>query len=242
MARYRTVIISLLFLLVVACILLWRFLIGPCYMLTAIQHGNVQKVALLTHIGINPNSDAFFIGGFMHCAAARGQVQVMAKLQELGANVNRLDEYGATPAHVAVISGQVSSLRWLLAHGADPSIKNRNGYTVAEYITNQLGMAESLRGELLSVAKAASNHNKMTGGHARNLSDIHFSADLTQEQVVTIWGQPDGYRGFGIAYFEYTLNSGQEVWITYLPDSSHRLNWALLFPVGGGKPKTLFAR
>ena len=131
-------------------------------MLTAIQHGNVQKVAFLAHIGINPNSDALLIGGFIHCAAARGQVQVMAKLQELGANVNRLDEYGATPAHVAVICGQVSSLSWLLAHGANPSIKNRDGYTVPECITNQMGMAESLRNELLSVVKAAPNQNSGT--------------------------------------------------------------------------------
>jgi hypothetical protein len=79
-------------------------------------------------------------------------------------------------------------------------------------------------------------------GHERNLSDIRFTADLTQEQVVTIWGQPDGYRGSGIAYVEYTLKDGQEVWMTFLLGSPHRLNWALLFPVGGGKPKTLFAR
>lgn len=124
-------------------------------MLSAIERGNARRIGLLGHLGVNPNSDVLMIGGLMQCAAAAGQVGAMAKLQELGADVNRLDEYGATPAHVAVWGDQVQALRWLLAHGADPSITNRDGFTVTEYVTNQIGMSESQKAELLSVLKVA---------------------------------------------------------------------------------------
>jgi hypothetical protein len=49
----------------------------------------------------------------------------------------------------------------------------------------------------------------------RRLNDLKFSADLTQEQVEAVWGAPDGHRGSGIDYFEYTLDDGSEVWLAY---------------------------
>jgi hypothetical protein len=150
---------SVLFSLIAAVLfgLLWRFWFGPHYMLDAIHSGDVRKVALLTHLGMRPNSDLWLIGGIMQCAAASGQTQVMAKLLELGANVNRVDGCGRTPADAAVVIGQTNSLRWLLAHGADPSIKNRDGYTVAELITNS-GYEASLQAALLAALNTLSNN------------------------------------------------------------------------------------
>jgi hypothetical protein len=77
--------------------------------------------------------------------------------------------------------------------------------------------------------------------HGRKLSDIHFSANLTQEQVVTIWGQPDGDRGSGIAYVEYTLEDGQEVLLAFLPEPPYSLQMAMLFSPHTGQRKTLFS-
>jgi hypothetical protein len=161
--KYRIAIIILAVFLVLLCGLLWRFLIGPSWMLDATEHDDVQKIALYARLGISPDSDLFFIGGFMHCAAAGGKVPAMAKLLELGANVNRLDEYGATPAHAAAFGDQAAALRWLLAHGADPSIKDRDGYNVAEYIINHLD--ESQRPGMIAILEEASNQHGGTNAN-----------------------------------------------------------------------------
>lgn len=153
--RFLPVIVTVLLVLLLFCGLLWHFVIGPNCMLSAIERGDVRRIGLLGHLGVNPNSDVWMVGGLMHCASEAGKVGAMAKLQELGANVNRLDGYGGTPADAAVEGDQVRALRWLLAHGADPTITNRDGYTVAEYITNQIGMSEAQKKEFLSLVKAA---------------------------------------------------------------------------------------
>ena len=122
----------------------------------------MQKAALLTYLGVHPDDDIFLVGGLMHCAAANGNTQAMAKLLELGANLNRLDDNGATPAYAAVFGRQIDSLRWLLAHGANPSIKDRNGLSLAEYVTNHVSEPE--QEEFLSVIRAASDHQDRASG------------------------------------------------------------------------------
>ena len=149
---------------VVACVLLalaagllWRFAFAPGRMLAAIQRGDLHKIGIFAHLGIRPDSDAFLVGGFMQCAAASGQTQAMAKLQDLGGSVNRLDGYGVTPVHVAVRFHRIESLRWLLAHGADPSIRDRNGRTAADYVSSEV--PEQQREEFDSALKQTSNQH-----------------------------------------------------------------------------------
>lgn len=91
----------------------------------------------------------------MQCAAAKGGTQGMANLLLLGANVNRIDGMGGTPAHAAVSGHQIESLRWLLAHGADPSIRDRHGLTLLECVTNTVSGPE--QEEFLSAVTAAPN-------------------------------------------------------------------------------------
>jgi hypothetical protein len=98
---------------------------------------------------VNPNGDVFLIGGLMHCAAADGQTEIMGILQNWGGDVNGIDGWGGTPAHAAVKCKQLKSLRWLLAHGADPSITNRHGLSVGQFVTNEITGPESE--EFLSV-------------------------------------------------------------------------------------------
>jgi ankyrin repeat protein len=122
----------------------------------------MRKAALLNHLGVHPDSDIFLVGGLMQCAAAKGETQVMAKLVELGANPNRLDGTGSTPAHAAVFGCQVESLRWLLAHGADPSVRDRDGRTVAEYVTNHV--PEPKQEQFLLLLKTTSNQQGGANG------------------------------------------------------------------------------
>ncbi len=147
---------------VVACLLLalaaglvWRFSAGPGRMVAAIQRGDLEKISTIAHLGIRPDSDAFLVGGFMHCAAASGQTQAMAKLQDLGASVNRLDGYGVAPVHVAVRHHQIESLRWLLAHGADPSLRDRDGRKAADYVSSDV--PEQQREDFVAAFKQTSN-------------------------------------------------------------------------------------
>jgi hypothetical protein len=134
---------------------MWRFVVGPARMVAVIQRGDAKKVGIFARLGIRADSDAFLVGGFMHCAAADGQTPVMAQLQDLGANVNRLDGYGVTPVHAAVRFHRIESLRWLIAHGADPSIRDRDGRTAADYVSTDV--PEQQREDFVSALKQTSN-------------------------------------------------------------------------------------
>jgi hypothetical protein len=78
--------------------------------------------------------------------------------------------------------------------------------------------------------------------HARKLSDIKFTADMTKDQVAAVWGEPDGKRGFGIAYVEYTLEDGQEVWIQFMLEAPYRLLAAIIVSPQTGQHKILFEK
>jgi hypothetical protein len=62
----------------------------------------------------------------------------------------------------------------------------------------------------------------------RRLNDLKFASNLTLEQVQTVWGKPDGHRGFGVPYIEYNLDNGREVWLHFALDPPHTLRGALL--------------
>jgi len=65
--------------------------------------------------------------------------------------VNRLDGYGVTPVHVAVRAQNIDSLRWLLSHGADPTIRDRDGRTAADYVSTDV--PERQREDFVSALK-----------------------------------------------------------------------------------------
>lgn len=155
MMRRPSIVAVACLLLVIAAGIVWRYVVGPPRMIAAIQRGDVQKIGIFVRCGIRPNSDAFLVGGFMHCAAASGQTEAMAKLQDLGASGNRIDGYGVTPLDVAVHSRQIESFRWLLAHGADASIRDRDGRTVAEYVA--VDVPEQQREDFVSALNQTSN-------------------------------------------------------------------------------------
>jgi hypothetical protein len=74
----------------------------------------------------------------------------------------------------------------------------------------------------------------------RKLSDIKFTANLTYQQVVAIWGRPDTFGGSGINYFVYQLNDGEQVWMQFLPKPPYCLNAAILVSPRTGQHKTIF--
>jgi len=76
----------------------------------------------------------------------------------------------------------------------------------------------------------------------RRLDDIKFTDQLTESELFAIWGQPDGTRGSGLPYWEYTLPDGREVWVTFFETPPYRLNVALVGLPGSGKVEQLFPR
>jgi hypothetical protein len=126
-------------------VLYWHSRLGPELMLRAIKRGDVQTITSLANTGISPDSDVVLVGGLMHCAAASGQIDSMARLHDLGASLNRVDGYGATPLHVAIQARKIESLKWLIAHGADASIHDREGRTVAGYIQTEIPVQQQRR-------------------------------------------------------------------------------------------------
>jgi hypothetical protein len=60
----------------------------------------------------------------------------------------------------------------------------------------------------------------------RRFNDIKLSTDLTEQQVLSVWGQPDRRPGSGHDYKAYTLEDGHELHLLYFHDG--RLMGALL--------------
>ncbi|HAU28899.1 MAG TPA: hypothetical protein DCW68_02160 [Rhodospirillaceae bacterium] len=91
----------------------------------------------------------------MHEAAARNDVLELEKLLAEGADINgRSSVVGNTPLHVAAVERKSKAIDFLLAHGADTSLRNTLGMTAAEYAKNE-GLA-------LAKAKTVAGNNKLS--------------------------------------------------------------------------------
>src|SRR5262249_53278517 len=62
----------------------------------------------------------------------------------------------------------------------------------------------------------------------RKLSDINVSADLTEGQVIALWGPPEAHVGFAIDYRVYFLEDGRELSLEFKAREPHRLLRALI--------------
>ena len=71
-------------------------------------------------------------GTAMHTAAAKCTVGAVHALALHGADLNCISFVGQTPLHQAVIGRSVWAVVYLLAAGADPNIKDREGKTAAQ--------------------------------------------------------------------------------------------------------------
>jgi hypothetical protein len=74
----------------------------------------------------------------------------------------------------------------------------------------------------------------------RGLTEIKITSELTEDEVVSKWGKPQGHRGSGISYLAYTLDDGREVWLAFLAEPPRRLRGAVLFSQSTGRKVTLF--
>lgn len=69
----------------------------------------------------------------IHIAASQGDIETVRALISSGIDVNKLGDMGYTPLHHAYRSGNIAVIKFLLAHGADASIKNKFGQAPGEF-------------------------------------------------------------------------------------------------------------
>lgn len=75
---------------------------------------------------------------------------------------------------------------------------------------------------------------------ARKLAGLKLGPELTRDQVIAVWGPPDGDRGFGMPYEAYTMADGRELWFLFSPTPPNYLAEALLVSPQSGQHKILF--
>ena len=86
---------------------------GP--LVTAILHGAPRAAAALADAGAPVDT--------LLAAAGLGRVAVLEELVARGAEVNARFRDGATALHAAAATGAARAVDWLLAHGADPTLR-----------------------------------------------------------------------------------------------------------------------
>ncbi len=111
----------------------------------AVGRQDMLEVQRLIAAGANPNSPGSVWSSAIACAGENDETgEIVRALVHAGANVNIQDESGRTPLHQAVdvaIDGTIqqglSEIDWtvvgvLLELGADPSIPDNDGKTIAD--------------------------------------------------------------------------------------------------------------
>jgi ankyrin repeat protein len=102
-------------------------------MLAALQN-EVDCVALLSDHGANVNARTSNNRTALYLASEKGCLEAVIRLLHLGAEVNtKTTRVNTTPLMSAAGNGHESIVELLLYHKADPTVKNRRGWTAAHY-------------------------------------------------------------------------------------------------------------
>jgi len=106
----------------------------PIVLYEAAEAGKLDEVKAAVDAGAqvewaNPDDDGWRA---VHAASMMGHKDVVAFLGSRGADVNAVDNDQSTPLHWAAGNGKASVCTTLLALGADPAAKNKNGETALD--------------------------------------------------------------------------------------------------------------
>ena len=102
--------------------------------------GHLNIVKALISKGADPNLPGMNDNAPISSAAAGGNPAIVEYLLSVGADVHRANSYGDTPLHGAVYNDTcVACAKILIAHGADPAVKNGDGKTPLELARDQRG-------------------------------------------------------------------------------------------------------
>lgn len=155
---------------------------------SASYFGHVDMVRLLLGAGADPNVKVYEGKTALHQAARNGHLAICQALTEKGARVDAERDNGYTPLHTAAESGQAETLLWLLACGADPTHRGKDGKTALAVASN-----DSIRALLQSaLAVRAEVEAKLT---ARELALPR--AELLPSSQTLVYQSPFGRPDVG---------------------------------------------
>ena len=115
----------------------------------AIYAGYPEVLTALVKAGAKPKGFNRFGLSWMH--AATGNVNMFNIVKKYGISFDVVNpQNGMTPLLYSVSSGRFWSIRWLLQHGANPNVKDKQGKSIYDYAkkTNTLNTDRFLRQEV----------------------------------------------------------------------------------------------
>lgn len=99
----------------------------------AAYSGNVEEVAEILKTKPDPDARDSSGGTALHAAMFQKNIKIVEMLIDYGLDVNAIGpKNGYTPLHDAVWGNNPEAAKLLLAKGADPTIKNKEGQTPLE--------------------------------------------------------------------------------------------------------------
>src|SRR6185295_11834530 len=114
----------------------------------AVRGGKLPLIKLLVDRGAQANAlGEDGLTPLLHLSKTRSKadpIPVMELLVASGADVNARDETQGTLLMHFARRGNAGAVRWLLAHGADPSARNKRGQTAADIGRAQAGIVQLL--------------------------------------------------------------------------------------------------
>jgi ankyrin repeat protein len=109
---------------------------GESALICAIRMNQIEAIKLLLHLGANPNLKQPNKNEWtpLFSSVYQGRLEATKVLVGIGqADVDALDKDGNTPLHIAERYDKLEIFKYLLSVGADYKIKNKKGFTAAQY-------------------------------------------------------------------------------------------------------------
>lgn len=102
--------------------------------------GHFEILKMLIEKGANPNLRGMNEGTPLISAAAGGNPEIVEYLISLGADIHLVGSYGEGALHYAMYNdGCLECAKILIAHGADPTLKSKDGKTPLELAKSNKG-------------------------------------------------------------------------------------------------------
>lgn len=117
----------------------WRNVEGWTPLIIAAAQGHLEVVIVLLEAKADPNARNSYGRTPLMYASSYGRDAIVEKLLAAGADLNiaPTDQTGWTAIVAAAAGGHASTVELLLRHGADPTIKTKNGQTALDLARTQ---------------------------------------------------------------------------------------------------------